>query len=78
LFGTIPMISLVQAATQSQKSGMTDAYQKFGTYVKSFTTVMMFPSSVRVSVMHSLNPRMHHLIKWKNTTPVIVSAKHKK
>ena len=78
LFGTVPMISLVQAATQSQKKGMTDIYEKFGTYVKSFTSVMMFPSAVKVSVMHSINPRIHHLIKWKNTTPVIVSAKHKK
>ena len=78
LFGTIPMISLVQTATQSQKKGITDMYLRYGTYCKAFTTVMMHPSSVKVSMMNSSNPRVHHLIKWSNTTPMIISEKHKK
>ena len=78
LFGTIPMISLVQTATQSQKSGITDMYLRYGTYCKAFTTVMMHPSSARVSMMNTSNPRIHHLIKWQNTTPMILAEEHKK
>jgi len=78
LFGTIPMISLVQTATQSQKHGITDMYLRFGTYCKSFTAVMMHPSSVRISMMNTSNPRIHHLIKWQNTTPMIVSEQYRK
>lgn len=78
LFGTIPMVNLVQTATQGQKSGITDMYLRFGTYCKAFTTVMMQPSSVKVSMMHSNNVRIHHSIKWLNTTPLIINQKHKK
>lgn len=78
LFGTIPMISLVQTATQSQKSGITDMYLRYGTYCKAFTTVMMHPSSVRIAMMNSSNPRIHHTIKWANTTPQIIDEKYKK
>ena len=78
LFGTIPMISLVQTATQSQKNGITDMYLRFGTYCKAFTTVMMHPSSVRITMMNTSNPRIHHSIKWQNTTPMIISEEHRK
>ena len=78
LFGTMPIISLVQAATQSQKSGITDMYLRYGTYCKAFTTVMMQPSSVKISMMRSSNPRIHHSIRWQNTTPMILDEKHKK
>lgn len=78
LFGTVPMISLVQTATQSNKSGITDMYLRFGTYCKAFTTTMMQPSSVIVSMMNSKNQRIHHSINWGNTTPMIISEDHKK
>lgn len=78
LFATIPMISLTQTATQSNKSGITDMYLRFGTYCKAFTTVMMHPSGVKVSMMNSNNPRIHHTIKWLNTTPMILDEKYKK
>lgn len=78
LFATIPMIMLHQLPTQKAKSGMTDVYLRYGTYCKSFTTVMMQPSSVKVSMMNSQNPRIHHSIKWANTVPVILSERHKK
>jgi hypothetical protein len=78
LFGTIPMISLTQTATQSQKSGITDMYTRYGTYCKAFTTVMMQPSSVRVSMMNTSNVRIHHSIKWINTVPMIIDCKYKK
>jgi hypothetical protein len=78
LFATIPMIMLHQLPTQKAKSGMTDVYLRYGTYCKSFTTVMMQPSSVKVSMMNSQNPRIHHLIKWINTVPVIIDEAYKK
>lgn len=77
LFMTIPFVSLTQAATQKQKSGMSDFYLKFGTYCKAFTTVMMHPSGVKVSMMNSNNPRIHHSIKWINTTPMIIDEEYK-
>ena len=78
LFATIPMIMLHQIPTQKAASGMTEVYLRYGTYCKSFTTVMMQPSSVKVSMMNSLNPRLHHSIKWINTVPVILEEKWKK
>lgn len=78
LFGTIPMVNLVQKATQSQKGGISDMYLRYGTYCKAFTTVMMHPSAVKVSMMNAANVRLHHLIKWGNTTPVIISEKYRK
>lgn len=78
LFMTIPFVSLTQTATQSQKNGITDMYVRYGTYCKAFTTVMMHPSGVRVSMMNSSNPRIHHTIKWNNTTPMIIDEKYKK
>ena len=77
LFGTIPSVSLNQAATQSQSGGITDLYLKYGTYCKSFTTVMMQPSSVRVAMMQANHERLHHSIKWNNTVPCIISENHR-
>jgi hypothetical protein len=77
LFGTIPSVSLNQAATQSQSGGITDMYLKYGTYCKSFTTVMMQPSSVTVKMMQTKHTRLHHSIKWNNTVPCIISENHK-
>lgn len=78
LFFTFTNIQLDQKDTQSQNDGITDMYKLFGTYCKAFTTVMMHPSGAKVSMMNSNNPRIHHLIKWNNTTPMIISEKHKK
>lgn len=78
LFLTIPFVALTQKQTQSQGGGMTDVYKLSGTYVKSFITVMMQPSSVGVSMMRSSNPRLHHSINWKITAPVIIDDCNKK
>lgn len=78
LFYTIPFISLTQTATQSNNSGITDMYLRYGTYCKAFTTTMMHPSSVKVAMMNSSNPRIHHTIKWVNTTPMIINERYKK
>lgn len=78
VFFTFTNLQLDQKDTQSQTSGITDMYQRFGTYCKAFTTTMMHPSSVKVSMMNSNNPRIHHSIKWINTTPMIISCDYKK
>jgi hypothetical protein len=78
LFLTIPFVGLEQKATQLTTGGMTDAYLKYGTYVKSFTTVMMQPSSVFVAMMGFTKNRLHHRVKQKNTTPMIIKEKYKK
>jgi len=78
LFFTFTNIQLDQKDTQSNKGGMTDEYALTGTYVKSFHTVMMQPSSVKVSMMNANNVRLHHLIKWGNTTPMILDEQYKK
>jgi len=77
IFLTIPYLSLTQKETQSQEGGITDMYLLYGTYCKAFTTVMMMPSSVKISEMGNKNKRLHHSIKWKNTVPVILNEEHK-
>jgi hypothetical protein len=77
LFLTFTNINLSQGDTQSNSGGMTDEYALSGTYVKSFHSVMMHPSGVKISMMNSKNPRLHHSIKWINTTPMILDIKHK-
>lgn len=78
LFFTIPLVSLDQKQTQSQEGGITDMYLKYGTYCKSFTTVMMMPSSVKVSMMNTKHERLHHKISWRHTVPKILSEEVKK
>lgn len=77
VFFTFTNLQLDQKDTQSQTSGITDMYQRFGTYCKAFTTMMMQPSSVKVSMMNTSNVRIHHKIKWINTTPMIIDEKYK-
>jgi hypothetical protein len=78
VFMTFTGIQLDQKDTQSQNSGITEMYLRYGTYCKAFTTVMMHPSGVKASMMNSKKPRIHHSISWKNTTPMILDPKHKK
>jgi hypothetical protein len=78
LFFTFTSAQLDQKETQQQGGGITEMYLRFGTYCKAFTTVMMMPSSVKVTMMNTSNPRLHHLINWKNTTPQIIPQRYKK
>lgn len=78
LFFTFTSVQLDQKETQQQGGGITEMYLRFGTYCKAFTTVMMMPSSVKVSMMNTTNPRIHHLIKWANTVPMIIDERHRK
>jgi monovalent cation:proton antiporter-2 (CPA2) family protein len=78
LFLTIPNVSIKQPTTQSQSGGVTETYKLMGTYCKSFLSVMMMPSSVRVAMMQSKNPRLHHSINWAATVPKIIDASHRR
>ncbi len=78
LFFTTPTIALVQRATQVNSGGITEFYREAGTYVKSFTTIMMAPSSVVIREMGHVGKRLHHRILWNKAVPKIISEKHKK
>jgi len=73
LFGTFFSTALEQKATQSNPGGITEAYKKYGTYVKSFYTIMYRPACLKVAMMHSSNSRIHHEISWDNAVPKIIS-----
>jgi len=78
VFCSFPFIQLDQKDTQKTKSGLTEVYKDNGTYVKSFFSVMYNPSNVKISMMNANNKRLHHSIKWINTTPMIIDEKYKK
>lgn len=78
LFFTVGQIMLDQVQTQKNERGLTDVYLKYGTYVKSFYTVMCMPSAVTVSLMGASHKRMHHKIRWDNCVPQIISEKWRK
>jgi hypothetical protein len=72
LFLTIPRLCLVQKQTQSNKGGMSGAYEDLGTYVKSYPTVMLSPSSVRIRLMGSKCRRIHHYVDPNTTYQEII------
>jgi hypothetical protein len=78
LFLTAMSLQLNQVQTQSSDGGMTEFYKASGTYVKSFYSVMMAPSAVVINPMGRTDKRFHHLIKWDNAVPKIISGKYKK
>ena len=78
LFFQISNISLVQLATQSNTGGNTDAYKSFGTYVKSFYSVMTAPNCCKIDLMGRTDKRLHHRINWNNAVPKILDEKYKK
>lgn len=61
--------------TQVKAGGMTDIYQKNGTYRKSFYSVMCCPSCVKVSAMGITEYRIHHEISWNNAVPKLLSER---
>ena len=72
IFLTIPWVKIIQKQTQANKGGLTDIYLNYGTYVKSFYTVMINPSSVRVAEMGSRFKRIHHRVEGNYTYPMII------
>lgn len=78
LLATIPFIALDQMQTQSNAGGITEMYKDYGTFVKSFYTVMYSPSCTKIAMMGNKNRRLHHSINWDNAVPVILSEQHRK
>lgn len=82
LLMSVPQVYLNQAQTQFQKGGMSEMYKDYGTYMKSFYTVMYCPAFVKLNMFgmeHTRNPkRIHHNITWKNAVPKILSEKYRK
>jgi hypothetical protein len=77
LFMTIPQVLLQQKQTQTSAGGMSDAYVASGTYVKSFYTVMQFPSFAQCDFRSQMG-RIHHRISWNNAVPKIIDDSKKK
>jgi hypothetical protein len=78
IFLTIMNVKLDQLDTQQNKGGLTDIYLDMGTYVKSFYSVIVNPSCVKVRTMGAHARRLHHSISWDNATPMIIDEKYKK
>lgn len=79
LLFTTMSINLVQTRTQSQPGGMTGIYETSGgTYAKSFYTLMMAPSCVKIGRMGETERRYHHHIIWDHAVPKILPAHHRK
>jgi hypothetical protein len=81
---TSTSLSMNQACTQTAEGGLTEMYRQFGTYTKSFSTVVVAPSCCQVHVLGSPGKnrtghyRAHHRISWVHTAPMILSEKWKK
>lgn len=78
-----------QPATQQNSGGISDVYKSFGTYVKSFYSVMLRPDCTKIYVLSSggtsstgnkykKDARIHHYIDWEYCVPKIISSKYKK
>jgi hypothetical protein len=70
---TTNQVSLKHLQTQSQPGPLSDLYASYGTYVKTFYTLMMQPSSVSIGLMgHKDQKRVHHMVRWAHTVPMIL------
>lgn len=78
LFFTVNQIGLNQGKTQSNKGGMTDVYLDSGTYLKSFFSVIVCPSAVKVRMMGAKQRRLHHSVSWNNCAPKLIAETYKK
>lgn len=75
---TVADLSINQLDTQQNSGGITEAYLTFGTYVKSFYSVIGSPSNVKISVMGVNHMRIHHSVDWEHCAVKIISDKFKK
>jgi hypothetical protein len=78
LLCSINTVAIIQKQTQSNKGGMTETYLAAGTYLKSFYTVMMAPSCVKIGMMGQNHRRIHHRIAWRYAVPKIIDQRHRK
>ena len=78
LFLTSLDFMLCQETTQKSAGGMSGEYLDSGTYVKSFYSVMCCPSFVKVSVLNTTHPRIHHNVDWAHGVPKILSDRYRR
>lgn len=78
LFLTINHMMIVQKETQKTEGGISDLYKTMGTYVKSFYSLMVAPSSIKISKIGNKNMRIHHKVKWRKTVPHLLDESLKK
>ena len=69
---------IVQRTTQASAQGMSETYRKYGTFVKSFCSVIAQPSCVKVAMMGDSHLRIHHRIAWSNCAPKILPPEYRK
>lgn len=78
IFISMPMIVIHQKQSQTT-GGMSDTYKQFGTYVKSFYSVIQNPSFIKIGIIRSPTSfRIHHRITRKFGVARIISFKYKK
>lgn len=75
LFMTIANIDLIQVQTQKDSGGNSQAYLEYGTYLKSWYSVMCMPSAVKIDMMGDKHYRIHHIIDWETCVPKIISER---
>ena len=78
IYITYPFIMIDTPATQSVSGGMTEVYKGTGTYTKTFYTVVLCPSFVKIDMFGDKHYRIHHRVKWDNAVPKIVSSRYRK
>lgn len=78
IFLTLVQVVINQEQSQKNEGGMTEVYKADGTYSKSFSSVVVCPSAVKLAMMGGLNRRIHHNVDWKYVAPKIIDAKYKK
>lgn len=69
---------LHQPPTQIIEGGLSEVYKKYGTFVKSFYSVMLWPSGVKVALIGNRHIRIHHRIDYSRTVPYIIRQNWKK
>lgn len=78
LFFTFTKVDLVQVNTQKNEGGMSGVYLDYGTYNKSFYTVITMPSCTKIGMMGDKHLRIHHQVDWETCVPKIISDIYKK
>ena len=78
LIMSVSNVCLIQGQTQKNSGGLTEAYLEFGTYLKSFYSVMFSPHTVKIKAMGLASKRIHHTVSWDTVAPMILNEKWRK
>ena len=84
IFLTFPFVSVAQIESQQLEGGLEHIYKDYGTYVKSFYSILYTPSAIKIATMAGNNKdarghtRIHHNVLYNNCTPKILSESYKK